>query len=102
MPSSSAHWRHRQDQVGLGGGLGQEEVADHQEVQAAQAGDDGVGVRGGDRDVGGVHEEAADAVGLSEGLQQFDGGEAGAGDERLGNAPDVATWARAAGSVILR
>ena len=80
---------HRQDQVRLGGGLGEEEVAHHQEVQAAQARDHGVGVRGGHRHVGAVHEEAPDAVGLSQGLEEFDGGEAGAGDQGFGHAPDL-------------
>ena len=77
----------RQDEVGLGGGLGEEEVADHQEVQAPQAGDHGVGVRRGNRHVGAVHEEAADAVGLSQRLQQLYGGQARAGNERFRDAP---------------
>ena len=94
---------HRQDEVRLGGGLGEEEVADHQEVQAAQPGDDGVGIRGGHRDVGGVHEEAPDAVGLSQGLQELRR-RGGRGRESAvpGTPQTLAMWARAAGSVILR
>ena len=36
-----------------------------------------------------MHEEAPDAVGLSKGLEEFDGGEAGARDQGFGHAPDL-------------
>ncbi len=85
---------HRQDDVGDRRGLGEEEVADHQQVEAAQAVDHGVGVGGRHHDVRAVHEEAADAVGLSQGLQQLDGGQAGAGNQRFRARPTPRRRAR--------
>ncbi len=76
----------RQHHVGLGRGLGQEQVRHHQEVEGAEPGAELVGRRRGDRDIGGEHQQAA--YGRAERRQQLGGGQAGARQVVGIDAPD--------------
>ena len=73
--------------MGLGRGFGEEEVADHQEVQAPQTRYDVGCVGRGERRVRAVDHEHAGAVPGAQRVQQFGGRDAGPGDALRVHAP---------------
>ena len=72
--------QHREDDVGLLGGLGEEEVGDHQQIQGPQVLHHAVRIGGGDGHVGAVHEQRSHTPGRAHGVEQLGGRGARAGD----------------------
>ena len=83
-----------QHDVGERRRLGEEEVADDEQVERGEPCAHRRDVRRRDDDVRPVHQQRAHAAGLAERLQQLHGGDAGTGDDVGVDAPDARRRAR--------
>lgn len=93
---------HGQDHVREFGGLGRHQVGHHQQVERGQAPRYVGGVGGRDDRVRAEDQQGSRSAGGAKGVQELVGAAAGAGQGRRIDPQTPATWARAAGSVIMR
>ena len=104
MPSSSAHWAVGQHDVGELGGLGQEDVGDHQQVQGAPAGRGPGSTSGAETAMlRGQHQQGPDAAVGAQPVEHLERRQARLRQLVRVDAPDRRPRARgAAGSASLR